>query len=290
MSFDLPDSLTWADAATRWYAEGEHKAPGTRVDEVFILAFLTQRWGPLCLSDIDEVVISAVLKDRAATGVSTRRVNRYAEIIRAVCRAAQKWGWLDRCPYIRLKPRPPRRIRFLMSDQAASLIRELPPHLAALASFSLETGLRKSNAVGLTWSQVDLSNAAAWIHADQAKAGRAISVPLSPSACAILDAQRGKHPMSCFTYKARPIKQCNTAAWRKALKRAGISDFRWHDLRHTWASWHAQHGTPLHVLQELGGWRTADMVKVYAHLSTQHLRQYVLELHRSKQAATKKLG
>ena len=50
---------------------------------------------------------------------------------------------------------------------------------------------------------------------------------------------------------------------------------RWHDLRHTWASWHVQAGTPLHVLQELGGWESVEMVRRYAHLSSDHLVAYV---------------
>jgi len=57
--------------------------------------------------------------------------------------------------------------------------------------------------------------------------------------------------------------------------RVGIEKFRWHDLRHTWASWLVQAGTPLHVLQELGGWECVDMVRKYAHLSTAHLTEYV---------------
>ncbi|MEQ1560060.1 MAG: tyrosine-type recombinase/integrase [Methyloglobulus sp.] len=52
--------------------------------------------------------------------------------------------------------------------------------------------------------------------------------------------------------KDKPIRQVNTKAWRNALKRAGITDFRWHDLRQTWAFWHVQNGTPLNALQELG--------------------------------------
>ena len=59
------------------------------------------------------------------------------------------------------------------------------------------------------------------------------------------------------------------------MNRAGITNFRWHDLRHTWASWHVQAGIPLHVLQELGGWQSVEMVKVYAHLAIQHLAAYV---------------
>jgi integrase len=67
----------------------------------------------------------------------------------------------------------------------------------------------------------------------------------------------------------------NTKAWRQALERAEIKDFRWHDLRHTWASWHVQAGTPLNVLQELGGWESVEMVRRYAHLSSEHLAGYV---------------
>ena len=52
---------------------------------------------------------------------------------------------------------------------------------------------------------------------------------------------------------------------------AGVEDFRWHDLRHTWASWHARNGTPLYALQETGGWQTPAMVRRYAHLAPAHL-------------------
>jgi integrase len=76
-------------------------------------------------------------------------------------------------------------------------------------------------------------------------------------------------------FQGKPVGQVNTKAWRSALKRAGIKDFRWHDLRHTWASWHVQSGTPLHVLQELGGWSDYKMVQRYAHLTHEHLARFV---------------
>jgi integrase len=71
------------------------------------------------------------------------------------------------------------------------------------------------------------------------------------------------------------VYQVNAKAWRAALKRVGIQNFRWHDLRHTWTSWHVQAGTPLHVLLELGAWECVEMVRKYAHLSTEHLHEYV---------------
>lgn len=61
-------------------------------------------------------------------------------------------------------------------------------------------------------------------------------------------------------------------AWKKALKRAGIENFRWHDLRHTWTSWHVQNGTSLQELQQLGGWTSFNMVLRYAHLNSDQLQ------------------
>lgn len=55
---------------------------------------------------------------------------------------------------------------------------------------------------------------------------------------------KGQHPVYVFTYQGRAVTRCNNHAWRKALVRAGINNFRWHDLRHTWASWHVQNGKP----------------------------------------------
>src|ERR1700722_11524451 len=82
----------------------------------------------------------------------------------------------------------------------------------------------------------------------------------------------GKHSRFFFTNKGKPITQVNTKAWRHALKRAKIENFRWHDLRHTWASWHVQNGTSLQELQQLGGWTSFEMVLRYAHLSSHHLK------------------
>ncbi|MBF0255318.1 MAG: site-specific integrase, partial [Gammaproteobacteria bacterium] len=136
----------------------------------------------------------------------------------------------------------------------------------------------QANVSGLEWSQVDLQRRVAWIHPDQAKAKKAISVPLNAEAILMLRRQIGKHSTRVFSYKGKPINQVGTKAWRGALKRAGIKDFRWHDLRHTWASWHVQNGTPLHVLQELGGWESVEMVRRYAHLGQSHLADYADKL------------
>lgn len=105
----------------------------------------------------------------------------------------------------------------------------------------------------------------------QSKNRSAIAVPLNDVAIEVLKRQQGKHSVRVFTYNGKPIKQANTRAWGLALDRAGIEDFRWHDLRHTWATWQRQAGTPTHELQRLGGWRTGVMVERYAHLAPDYL-------------------
>jgi len=179
---------------------------------------------------------------------------------------------------VRMLKEPTRRIRFLTRDEAQRLLAALPEHLADMAAFSLATGLRASNVTGLQWSQVDVARRLAWIHPDQAKARKAIPVPLNAEAVALISKQVGKHLTHVFSYRGRPITQVSTKAWYAALERAGIGDFRWHDLRHTWASWHVQNGTPLFALQELGGWASTEMVRRYAHLAADHLAPYAERL------------
>jgi len=196
-------------------------------------------------------------------------------VVRAILNwAYREWEWIDKAPYVRMIKEPKRRIRWLISEEAQRILSFLPSHLVAMVRFSLATGLRESNVTKLEWSQVELTRRVAWIHADQAKAGRSIGVPLNKEAVVLLRELQGNHSKFVFTYKGKPVKRGNTKAWRDALLKAEIVDFRWHDLRHTWASWHIQSGTPLHALQELGAWSDVRMVQKYAHLAPEHLTGY----------------
>jgi integrase len=143
-----------------------------------------------------------------------------------------------------------------------------------MARFTLATGLRMSNVTQLKWQDVDLERRCAWVWAKDAKGRRSFSVPLSDAALETLHQENGKHATFVFTYQGRPAGRANNHAWRKALKRAGIEDFRWHDLRHCWATRHVQAGTPLHVLQKLGAWSDYEMVLKYAHLSPDYLAEH----------------
>jgi integrase len=285
------DIQVWQDAAVRWLREQAHKA--SLEDDKAKLRWLNRYLANRELESINRALIDGITEAKQAEGCSNATVNRLLALIRAILRkCARDWEWLDRAPAVRLLKEPARRIRFLNRNQARTLLRELPPHLRDIATFTLATGLRAANVTGLAWEQVDLSRKLAWIHPDQAKARKAIAVPLNDTALQVLRGQRGKHPVWLFTYEGRPIKQVSTAAWYKALERAGIEDFRWHDLRHTWASWHVQGGTPLFALQELAGWETEKMVRRYAHLAAEHLAVYAgnTESQRTESPLAKNYG
>ncbi|MDE2148158.1 MAG: site-specific integrase, partial [Burkholderiales bacterium] len=144
--------------------------------------------------------------------------------------------------------------------------------LADMAVFAVATGLRQANVKGLEWQYVDLGRRHAWIPGARHKNGKPHSVPLNEMALSVLRKQIGKHPSRVFTFRGEPVSQVNTKAWTAALKRAGIEDFKWHDLRHTFATWHRQAGTPTYELQRLGGWKTGAMVERYAHVAPEALQ------------------
>lgn len=268
---EKPDK-TWVEAVVRWLDESSHKK-SLKTDK-FHLRWLHPYLSDKKLKDIDREMIEELAKIKSNTGVCDARVNRMLALVRAILnRAADQWDWIDSAPKVRLRREDNHRIRWLHRDEAERLIAELPVHLADMAIFTLATGLRQANVRDLKWADVNLESKHAWVHADEAKGAKALAVPLNADAIAVLQKCRGNHPVYVFTYKGKSIFNVSTRAWRKALVRAGIENFRWHDLRHTWASWHVQAGTSLQELQMLGGWSNFSMVLRYAHLSSSHLQQ-----------------
>jgi integrase len=254
---------------------GEHSHKKSLKDDKGHFRWLNPHLNNKHIDEINKTLLEELKKAKLATGASNATVNRVLALLRALLkRAKDEWEWLDSIPAVKLLPEPKTRLRWLTNDEADRLITELPEHLNAMARFTLATGLRESNVTGLQWSQLDMQRKCAWIHADQAKAEKAIAVPLGSDALDVIRDQFGKHEHFVFTYEGEPVTRANNHAWRKALIRAGIDNFRWHDLRHTWASWHVQNGTRLEILKELGGWSDLTMVMRYAHLSSDHLQEY----------------
>lgn len=267
---ERPD-YTWKEAVVKFLRETEHKKSHDR--DKARLAILHPILGHLKLSQITRDVI-----DEAADQIERERetgsaaTNRYLAVIRTILRRAEReWGWVDRAPAVRLRREPEGRIRWLTGDEYVRLMRALPDHLMGPVEFALQTGLRQSNILGLRWEQVDMPRRVAWVSASRVKTGKALRVPLNTKALEVLDAARGKHAEYVFTRDGDPVKAIRSKEWADTLERAKIKDFRFHDTRHTWASWHVMNGTSLQKLMELAGWSTYQMAMRYAHLAPAHL-------------------
>ena len=301
-----PPSVTWDEAALAWLSEHKHLRAIEEAKRN--LRWLTKRLTGTQLSSITAEVVRRIAAERAGEPANAAKIaaakaagkvpptprklagatiNRYLSDLSRVMQHAYRLGYLPSPPPVAKLHEPQRRITWLTRDQARDLLAELPDHLRAMAAFALATGLRESNVRLLEWAQVDSERRVAWVSADQAKAGRALSVPLNDVAIAVLEHQQGIHtrwvfPVPRWLEKRRdddaprqiwdsPTGKISNHAWRKACIRAGVPTLRFHDLRHTWASWHIQAGTPPAVLKELGGWASLTMVERYAHLAPGHV-------------------
>lgn len=167
----------------------------------------------------------------------------------------------------------------------------MPESIKPVVIFALATGLRRSNIIDLEWQQVDMQRKVAWVNPENAKAGKAIGVALNDTACRVLRDQIGKssrwvfvhtkakhRPDGTLTPVVRKMRVDDNKAWHIGLQKAGIEDFRFHVLRHTWASWLIQSGVPLSVLQEMGGEESIEMVRRYAHLVPNHLSKHARKI------------
>ena len=224
------------------------------------------------LNAIDMTALQPFIRDRREKdGVTNATINRALEIVRRILNlASQDWRWIRAVPKIRMLKEPRRRVRFLRRDEANRLLDAMPAHMKPIVRFALSTGCRAGEIFGLEWSRVDLARKVAWLDHGATKSGEGRGIPLNSDAIAALRSTLGQHPRWCFTFGGKRIQKSSTA-WDRARQRAGIEDFRFHDLRHTWASWHVQSGTSLPELMELGGWKSYEMVLRYAHLAPEKL-------------------
>jgi integrase len=242
------------------------------------IAYWRTHFGGWSLPDItSDVVEDSMPTHKAMTNGKTKALmpatkNRYVGTLRTMLNMCVGWKWLDKAPKFTLLNEPKKRIRWITQAEARGLIDAISQDwLRDVVAFALATGGRMSEILGLQWSQVNAAQRTAWLEADETKSARARSVPLSEDALAVIRRRIGYDQRLVFTRGGKAIVDVDRRMFYKACESVGIESFRFHDLRHTWASWHVQAGTPLMVLKELGGWETIEMVQKYAHLGQSHL-------------------
>ena len=215
----------------------------------------------------------AQVKTRAGKPLSGATVNRYVTALSAVLTVtANEYGWIQRNParnVTRLADSKGRE-RFLTEAERGALLRACDasdcPVLGAVVRLALATGARKGELMALEWPGIDLNRRVARLL--DTKNGESRTVPLAAPAVAVLrELRKGRLPVG-------PVVPCSVTtidkAWQAARADAGLRDFRFHDLRHSAASYLAMSGASLMDIAAILGHKTLAMVKRYSHLSEQH--------------------
>jgi integrase len=169
------------------------------------------------------------------------------------------------------------RVRWITRQEAASLVQEaertaIRPHLPVFIRLALNTGCRKGELLNLEWSRVDLMHKKILLEARHTKGRKRRTVPLNDDAVRAFERlQAWQHGRELdtpwvFGYEKGKIDTFKTA-WTTALQRAGIRDFRIHDLRHTFASWLVMQGVSIYIVKDLLGHASITQTEIYAHLA-----------------------
>lgn len=254
----------------------------------------------LYLDELDDARISAFVAHLRATPIGQKKkrpitpgaINRKLDDLAALIGRAGKWG--VELPAVKVSSHKLRaaeaRTRWITPEEADRLICHAPEHSRAIIRTALLTGLRLGNILGLTWSQVNLPARTIRVRVkSKLPGGKKLEVPISDKLAALLRWQlrwqirelgtvpqaghvflrRYKNSLINGKRRPRALAPAPLDAVKKgfntAANKAGLEDFRFHDLRHTAASWMIQRGVPLDVVQQILGHAHISQTQKYAH-------------------------
>lgn len=293
-----------------------HRKDGTATLARLKACFL-EELGNKKLAEITPWLMDKWRSARLKAGLSKATVNRDLTALKASLSKAVEWGFLEAHPLAKLKPAKldqGAKPRFLSEDEETRLraaldaredrIRQerhhanewrrergyapmpeltgtFADHLKPMVLLSINTGLRQGELFGLTWENVDLERAYLTIEGESAKSGKTRHIPLNSEASAVLTAWQGKTAASIGLVfpspQGKPFDNVKKS-WATVLNAAEITDFRWHDLRHHFASRLVMAGVDLNTIRELLGHADIKMTLRYAHLAPEHKAAAVAKL------------
>lgn len=289
--FDKPEgeTITFREMMERYMKEHSLPNKASSDRDEHSLKYLLPFFGDRKLTEIAPKMVNQYKTERRQAGVSSATVNRELALMRnAYNLAIREWEWVKDNPVskIRFEKEPPARDRWLTNDEEEKLLKESPEWLRDLIVFAVETGCRQGEILSLTWKNVDLFHKTALIFGS--KTGERRTIPLSKRAFELLKEEAqvkmlSNEPVFKNSSGTNISRFTIAPSLRKALNNAGIMDFRFHDLRHTFASRLAQSGIDPYTIQKLLGHKSASMTQRYSHHCVESLRKGIDAFERARE-------
>jgi integrase len=264
---------TFRQAATKYLNEA---TKATIEDDALHLAVLDRYIGHLTLNQVHMGTLQPFIAARRTQAVKTRTINHALQVVRHILfLAAGEWldehglTWLETAPRIKFLPEQDRRDPYPLSwEEQTRLFQELPPHLARMALFKVNTGCREQEVCSLRWEWEtpvpELGTSVFLIPAMRVKNREERLVVLNQVALSVVEEMRGVHQEYVFTYKENPVQKMNSSAWRKARIRARLPQVRVHDLKHTFGRRLRAAGVSFEDRQDLLGHKSGRVTTHYS--------------------------
>jgi len=264
----------------------------SRIDYERHLDYWDDRIGQYYVTNVTPSLISSEKQKLLRTNTvfnklrSPQTVNRYLATLSGVFTTAVKeWNLLNNNPVYQVKkfPSGKSRIRYLSQEELPRLLKvcEKDPKLLLAVHLSLATGGRKSEIMNLRWEQIDFENQIVFIHGADTKNSESKVLNIRGKAYELLSECYYNEPVKSgfiFLNPKTGKPKDFSKAFRNAMKEAEITNFRWHDLRHTFASYLAMSGASQPVLMKALGHKSPAMTKVYTHLANDYLGNMIEDM------------
>jgi integrase len=278
--YGVRPSRTFDQAAARFIQEHLHKR--SLSDDVAHLKKVMPYIGDLNLEAVHRGALQRFIEIRTQEGVKAQTINHCLQIIRRILHlAATEWideyglSWLQTAPNIKPLPITDLRKPYPLNwSEQERLFSYLPAHLKAMALFAVNTGCRDQEICHLRWdwevkSALPQGGSVFVIPATRVKNGEDRLVILNQEASAVIERQRGKHPLWVFAYKNKPLTRMHNRGWQQARLKAGLLQIRVHDLKHTLGRRLRAAGVSFEDRQDLLGHKSS---RITTHYSAAELR------------------
>jgi len=283
---------TLGEFAPRFKKWSETHKRSFKRDKLSVDHLLT-RFKGVCLDKITPDMVEKYAQDRLLGALSfsktkkrptPRAVNIETKCLYRMLNLAVNWGLIAQSPLkgkIRFLKEPEGRVRYLTPEEIVRLLDSCAKHLRPIVRLALATGMRRGEILGLLWSEVSLERGVITLSGERTKTERSRSIPLNQDAREVLKGAEQKRVEKCdlvFHHRRgrapRAYGSIKTS-WKSACKRAGLTNLRFHDLRHCFASALVMRGAPLLAVKELLGHATLAMTARYSHLAPEALQAAV---------------